>query len=125
MIIILKPDVGESTPEVRQVLSMVAAYPGVSTRVHAERGQTRSLVEIHLIGNTTTVPSEPFEMLPAVQQVVRVSDRYRLIGRHKAKLAAVGFEYKGVRFDQDSFALFAGLCAVDTREHVEITMRAL
>jgi 3-deoxy-7-phosphoheptulonate synthase len=37
----------------------------------------------------------------------------------------VGFEYNGVLFDQDNLHVFAGLCAVDTLEHVELMMRAL
>src|SRR5882724_3186007 len=94
-------------------------------RTHAERGQTRSVIEIHVIGNTAAIPKEPIEELPGVQQVVRVSDRYRLIGRHKGQVDSRGFEYNGVRFDQDSLHVFAGLCAVDAREHVEAMMRAL
>ncbi len=124
MIIILKPDVTESSPEVEQILRTVSGYSGVTARVHLERGQTRSLIEIHLIGNTAGVPREPIEDLPGVQQVVRVSDRYRMIGRHKGQLRSMGFEYNGVQFDQDSLHVFAGLCAVDTREHTETMMRA-
>ncbi|MDP2155379.1 MAG: 3-deoxy-7-phosphoheptulonate synthase, partial [Sulfuricella sp.] len=35
------------------------------------------------------------------------------------------FEYNGVRFGQDNLNVFAGLCAVDTPEHVEMMMKAL
>lgn len=35
------------------------------------------------------------------------------------------FEYNGVSFSQDNFHLFAGLCAVDNRENVEIMMKSL
>jgi len=125
VIILLKPDVSQASPEVDQVLRALTAYPGVSTRIHAERGQTRSVIEIHVIGNTATIPKEPLEELPGVQQVVRVSDRYRLIGRHKGQVDSKGFDYNGVRFDQDSLHVFAGLCAVDSREHVEVMLRAL
>ncbi|HUE38534.1 MAG TPA: 3-deoxy-7-phosphoheptulonate synthase [Candidatus Binatia bacterium] len=125
MIILLKPDVSQASPEVDQVLRALTAYPGVSTRIHAERGQTRSVIEIHVIGNTAAIPKEPLEELPGVQQVVRVSDRYRLIGRHKGQVDSKGFEYNGVRFDQDSLHVFAGLCAVDSREHAEVMLRAL
>lgn len=124
MIIILKPDVTDQSPEFEQVLQAVSAYGGVKARVHLERGQTRSLIEVHLIGNTAGIPREPIEDLPGVQQVVRVSDRYRLIGRHKGQIRSTGFEYNGVRFDQESLHVFAGLCAVDTREHAETMMRA-
>ncbi len=125
MIILLKPDVTSNGPEVEQILRALAAYPGVTTRTHAERGQTRSVIEIHVIGNTAAIPKEPLEEMPGVQQVVRVSDRYRLIGRHKGQVESFGFEYNGVRFDQESLHVFAGLCAVDSREHTEETMRAL
>src|SRR5712691_9098313 len=124
MIILLKPEVTQSSPEVEQILRALSAYPGVTTRTHAERGQTRSVIEIHLIGNTADIPKEPIEELPAVQQVVRVSDRYRLIGRHKGQVQSVGFDYNGVRFDQDSLHVFAGLCAVDSRDHTEAMMKA-
>lgn len=35
------------------------------------------------------------------------------------------FEYNGVAFSQDNLNVFAGLCAVDNRENVEIMMKAL
>jgi 3-deoxy-7-phosphoheptulonate synthase len=125
VIILLKPDVTQDGPEIDQILRVLNAYPGVTTRMHAERGQTRSVIEVHVIGNTAAIPKEPLEELPGVQQVVRVSDRYRLIGRHKGQVESLGFEYNGVRFDQESLHVFAGLCAVDSREHAERTMRAL
>ena len=34
------------------------------------------------------------------------------------------FVYNGVRFSQDTLHVFAGLCAVDTPEHVELMMKA-
>ena len=125
MIILLKPEVAQGSPEFNQVMRVLSVYPGVSTRTHAEHGQTRSVIEIHVIGNTATIPKEPLEELPGVQQVVRVSDRYRLIGRHKGQVQSFGFDYNGVRFDQDTLHVFAGLCAVDSREHTEATMHAL
>ena len=52
MIILLKPNVVQGSPEYEQVLRVIGNYPGVTTRTHAERGQTRSVVEVHVIGNT-------------------------------------------------------------------------
>jgi 3-deoxy-7-phosphoheptulonate synthase len=63
--------------------------------------------------------------LPGVERVVRVSEEYRVIGRHKHDDRPSYFEYQGVRFGQDTLNIFAGLCAVDTRENVERMMRAL
>ena len=47
--------------------------------------------------------------------MIRIRERYRTIGRHEGQAEAVGFEYNGIHFSQDSFHLFPGLCAVDTR----------
>ena len=63
--------------------------------------------------------------LPCVEQVVRISEEYRVLGRHKDDHQATHFDYNGVRFGQDTLNVFAGLCAVDTLEHVELMMQAL
>jgi len=60
-----------------------------------------------------------------VLRVVRVSTSYRLIGRHDDSLETVGFEYNGVLLDDSRVTLIAGLCAVDTRQHVDEMMAAL
>jgi 3-deoxy-7-phosphoheptulonate synthase len=71
------------------------------------------------------MPQEPFEEFPAVEKVIRIRERYRSIGRHEGQLEAIGFEYNGVRFSQDVFHLFPGLCAVDSRQNTEAMFRAL
>jgi 3-deoxy-7-phosphoheptulonate synthase len=104
---------------------MASRYEGVTARTYVFEGATQTVTEIHLLGPTGAVPTEPFESLPGVQRVVRVSSRYRLIGRHGSASETVGFTYNGVRFDEQGVNIFAGLCAVDTREHTEATMAAL
>ena len=53
------------------------------------------------------------------------TDEFRILGRRPGNEASIRFEYQGVSFDQDSFHVFAGLNAVDTREYVEQTFAAL
>ena len=53
------------------------------------------------------------------------SEEFRILGRRKGNEESIRFEYKGVVFDQDSFHIVAGLNAVDTREFVDQTFRAL
>lgn len=125
MIIILTPDVAENGPEVAAVLAVVARFPAVTPKVHAYKGAEHGVVEVHLIGDDKGVPEDPFRQLPFVVQVVRVAEKYRLIGRHGAKLGAMSFEYRGLTFGQDTLHLFPGLCAVDTRESVDKTFAAL
>jgi 3-deoxy-7-phosphoheptulonate synthase len=50
---------------------------------------------------------------------------FRILGRRPGNEESVRFTYRGVTFDQSSFHVFAGLCAVDTRESVEQTFQAL
>jgi len=56
--------------------------------------------------------------------VLRVSTRYRLIGRHGDRRGAPGFTYNGVTIAETSVQVFAGLCAVDTPEHVDAMFAA-
>jgi 3-deoxy-7-phosphoheptulonate synthase len=125
MIIVMKADVLPGSEEVARVVRLAERFPGVSTEVRHIQGATRVLTEIYLLGPTAQLPQEPFEEFPAVEKVIRIRERYRAIGRHEGQAEAVGFEYNGVHFSQDSFHLFPGLCAVDTLENVRATFRAL
>lgn len=113
----------ESTA-VDAVVNLARRYPGVETKVYVFPGKGETISEVHLLGSTQKVPTDVFEELPFVRSVVRVSKKYRLIGRHGQK-DTPGFEHNGVRFDDDNLHLIAGLCAVDTRESVEAVMKAL
>ncbi|HET7730291.1 MAG TPA: 3-deoxy-7-phosphoheptulonate synthase [Usitatibacter sp.] len=52
-------------------------------------------------------------------------DEFRILGRRPGNDEPIRFTYRGVTFDPDSFHVVAGLNAVDTREYVERTFRAL
>jgi 3-deoxy-7-phosphoheptulonate synthase len=53
------------------------------------------------------------------------SEEFRILGRNKGNDEPIRFEYQGVVFDPDCFHVVAGLNAVDTREFVDQTFRAL
>ncbi len=125
MILILTPNIEPESEAYRQLMERLARLPGIQARVHREQGVEQSLTEIYLIGNTSAVAVEDMKSLPGVERVVRVSEEYRVLGRHKDDHRPAHFEYQGLRFGQDTLHVFAGLCAVDTREHVEEMMRAL
>jgi 3-deoxy-7-phosphoheptulonate synthase len=125
MIVILKPDMGEKNPEYRQILDVLAHKPNIKTRVHQEIGAQQTLTEIYLIGDTASLDKTEIESLPGVERVVRISEEYRVLGRHRDDRRPTGFEYNGVKFNQDNLNVFAGLCAVDNPEHVEMMLKAL
>ncbi len=125
MIIILKHDVDPSGPEVQAILDYLSQFPDVKTRTSGIRGAHRVVTEIYLIGPTHNIPMETLQHMPGVERVVRVSSKYRQIGRHGGQLDELGFEYNGLAFNQESLHIFIGPCAVDTREHVETVFQNL
>ncbi|MGB5305149.1 MAG: 3-deoxy-7-phosphoheptulonate synthase [Gammaproteobacteria bacterium] len=125
MILILHPNTDKNSAEYRQLTDHLSNLPNIQTRVHDEIGAQQTLTEIYLVGNTAILQTGEMASLPCVEGVVRVSEEYRVLGRHQNDERATYFDYNGVRFGQDNLNVFAGLCAVDTPEHVEIMMRAL
>lgn len=124
MILILQPDTERNSQVFQSLMSNLARLGGIRYRVHEERGTLQTLTEVYLIGDTSALRTEEMSALPGVERVVRVSREYRVLGRHKEDQRATYFEYNGVRFGQDNLNVLPGLCAVDTREHVESMMRA-
>lgn len=125
MIVILEPDLERDDPRYQGVIDHLSTYPGIEIRVHEVKGRQQKLTEIYLIGDTKQLPIEIISQLPGVERAVRVSADYRILGRHKDDHRGSSFEYNGVTFGQDTLNIFAGLCAVDTPQHVELMMRAL
>ena len=125
MILILKEDTDKNSDEYRQLVDFLSNLDNVESRVHHERGTEKTLTEIYLVGDTSSLQVEDMESFTCVDRVVRVSEEYRVLGRHHDDKRPTHFDYNGVRFGQDNLNVFAGLCAVDTPAHVEIMMRAL
>src|SRR6266480_879075 len=125
MLLILTPNTNPEGTIYRQLLAHLDSLENIQVRVHREQGVEQTLTEIYLIGNTAAVSLDDMRSLPGVERAVRVSEEYRVIGRHKGDERDAHFEYQGLRFGQDTLHVFAGLCAVDTPENVELTLQAL
>ncbi len=125
MILILKPDISVADAQFKSVMSYVDALPNIQSRVHEVEGSQQRLTEIYLIGETSALSRHDLEGIPGVDSVVRISQEYRVLGRHEKDTRPSSFEYNGVKFGQDNLNVFAGLCAVDNPKHVEEMMSAL
>ena len=125
MIVILDPQLGGDSPETAGILEYLRAVPGITPKIHQVTGTQQVLTEIYLVGDTSTLDRAEVEALSGVNRVVRVSRSYAVLGRHAGDSRSYGFNYNGVTFNQDNLNLFAGLCAVDTPDHVEQMMRAV
>ena len=107
------------------VVEQAKRFPGVTPRVHFFPGPGGEVPEVHILGDVQKLPDQLFADLPAVRRVVRVSQKYRLIGRHGVENAEVGFVYNDVPFNESEVVLVAGLCAVDTPKHADQMMEAV
>jgi 3-deoxy-7-phosphoheptulonate synthase len=125
MILILSPNIEPEGESYKRLLSHLSRLHDIRFRIHREQGAEQTLTEIYLIGNTSAISVEDMKGLPGVERVVRVSEEYRVLGRHRDDHRPSHFDYQGLRFGQDTLHVFAGLCAVDTRDHVELMMSAL
>jgi 3-deoxy-7-phosphoheptulonate synthase len=125
MIVILKPDVDRGGFDYQKLVGYLAGLPQIQHRLHEVTGAQQTLTEIYLIGDTASLDQKEIESFEVVDRVVRVSREYRILGRHKDDTRPSSFEYNGVTFGQDTLQVFAGLCAVSTRAHVEAMLRAL
>ena len=125
MILILHPNTDKNSEDYTALISRVSELKDIQYRVHDVEGIEQLLTEIYLLGNTSALILDDMQDLPCVERVIRISDEYRILGRHADEQRASSFEYNGVTFGQDTLHVFAGLCAVDTPEHVEQMMKAL
>lgn len=125
MILILTPNTRTDSPVFAALKQFLEQLPDISYRIHQETGTQHLLTEIYLIGDTAALNEDEMSNLPGVERVVRISEEYRVLGRHKDDQRSTHFEYNGIRFGQDTLNIFAGLCAVNTPEHVESMMKAL
>jgi len=111
MIIILKPDSDRDGPEYNKLKDYLDKLPDITVRMHEEIGEQQRLTEFYLVGDTIPLDEAYISNFPVVERVVRVSREYRVLGRHSEDGRASYFNYNGVKFSQDEFHIFAGLCA--------------
>lgn len=125
MILILEPNVDQSSDRFHHLTNHLDSIETIEYSMHNVHGRGQVLTEVYLIGDTAALSTEVMRGLPCVERVLRVQETYRILGRHGEQHRQTGFTYNGVTFSQDTLHVFAGLCAVDTPEHVEQMMTAL
>jgi len=125
MLVILRPNTDENSKQFKKTWEYLESLPDVKLKKHIVSGDHQLLTEIYLIGDTSKIDRHQIMTLPAVERVIKISEGYRILGRHKDSHRTVGFDYNGVHFSQDNLNIFAGLCAVDSRKHTELMMKAL
>jgi 3-deoxy-7-phosphoheptulonate synthase len=75
--------------------------------------------------NKASSPQQPPASAGAMPKSKGEGAEFRILGRRPGNEEPIRFTYKGVTFGTESFHVVAGLNAVDTREYVDRTFRAL
>ena len=102
MILILETGIDRDGPDYRRLLDYLNGLETIEYRVHHVQGAEQLLTEIYLLGNTAPLLIDEMLRLPGVARAVRVSEPYRVLGRHTGDDRPAGFEYNGVHFGQDT-----------------------
>ena len=95
MLIILHPDTRQDSDAYRTTMQFLENLPGVSMRLHEVQGKQQHLTEIYLLGDTKALDKDQIAALPAVERAVRISDDYRMLGRHRDEHRHIGFDIQG------------------------------
>ena len=106
MLVVMKPD---ATPE--QIERVVEVIVGQKLTPHVLPGATRTA--IGMTGNTGTVNSALFEVLPGVGEAIRVTKAYKLASREMKQDDTVIRTPFG-EFGPNNFAVIAGPCSVES-----------
>ena len=83
MILILKPNIDAESREFQRIEEHLKKTPNIEMRVHRVQGAEQTLTEVYLIGNTAALSLDEMKSFPGVEHAVRVSEEYRVLGRHK------------------------------------------
>src|SRR5215218_979137 len=102
MIIVLKPGIDTDSREWSRLDAYIGKFPNIETLVHRFQGTEKLLTEIHLIGNTAALSLEEIRSFSGVDHAVRVSEQYRVLGRHEGDQRPNSFTYNGVTFSQEN-----------------------
>ena len=89
MILVLTPNIKPDSDPYEQLVTHLSRLQNIQWRVHQEQGAEQTLTEIYLIGNTAAISIDDMKSLPAVERVARVSEEYRVLGRHQIGRAHV------------------------------------
>ncbi len=124
MIVILHPSIDPTSFDYQYTLKALQSLPNIEAKVHSVVGNSETLTEVYLIGDTLSLSQDNIEALPGVSRVIRLSRDFEILSRRSGQ-KSMSFTYNGVVFSQETLTLMPGLCAVDNRTNVESMMKAL
>ncbi len=113
----------ERTASEEQVQKVIETLVDVGYDVHRSTGVEHTLLGAVGVPRHTIDPSA-LELLPGVQQVVKITEPYKLVGR-TFKPADTVVDVSGVPVGGPEVIVMAGPCSVESREQVGVVSRAV
>ncbi len=117
MLIVMKPQATQADVE-----GVVERIRALGLTPHAIPGAQR--VAIGITGNKGGLESGPFEALPGVGEVIRVSQPFKLVSR-EVKPEDTVIDVGGALLGGPAIAVMAGPCSVESREQILTTAHAV
>ena len=117
MIIVMEKQAREE-----EIEPVVAGLTERGFDVHRSTGSDQTVLGV--VGDVASLDSREFELLPGVQEVVRVSEPYKLSGRTFRKENTV-IDVKGCRIGGRDVVVMAGPCTIENERQLFETARAV
>lgn len=118
MIIVMKPDAGE-----KNLNTVINRVQELGLSPHLIDGEERTIVGVVGLPMPPTL-DEMFELLPGVEQVVRITKKFKLTGWDFHPQKTVIDLGDGVTIGGDALSIMAGPCSVENEEMLLQTARA-
>ena len=117
MLVVMKAQAGEA-----EIARVCARIESLGFQPHIIPGEQR--VAIGITGNNGPVDAAEFEDLPGVAEAIRVSKSYKLVSR-ETKPEDTVVKVNGVRVGGPELVICGGPCAVESREQILESARAV
>lgn len=117
MVIVMKH--GATAGEISYVVSQVEAY---GYRAHLSQGTERTIIGV--VGDDRPLENHHFELLPGVEQVVRILQPFKLASRDFHPENTI-VDVRGVQVGGQRIVIIAGPCSVESRSQLMETAWAV
>ncbi|MCX7707957.1 MAG: 3-deoxy-7-phosphoheptulonate synthase [Anaerolineae bacterium] len=117
MIVVMKASATAS-----QIETVVQQVEALGYQAHLSRGTERTIIGV--VGDDRPIPSHQFELLPGVEQVVRILQPFKLASRDFHPENTV-FDVRGVTVGGPRVVIIAGPCSVESRSQLLETAHAV
>ncbi len=117
MIFVMKKDATER--EIEDVIELIKKH---GLKPHLSRGEERTI--IGAIGDESVIRNLPFESFPGIEDAVPILKPYKLVSRDFQSADTV-IDVDGIRIGDKNIVVVAGPCAVENREILLETAKAV